>query len=257
MPTLAELVDHLDHLLEAGAFRDYGPNGLQVPGRTEIRTVVTGVSAHADLLSRAVDEGADLVLVHHGLFWRGQPLEITPAMHRRLKLLFDHDVALAAYHLPLDAHPEHGNNALLGRALGAVDQQPFAPHEGRPIGVHVRFEGDGLTLAELTARVRDAVGGREPVVVEGGPGAAARIRTLGIVSGGGTDSVHDAIALGLDAFLTGEPAERAFGIARDDGIHFLAAGHHATETFGIRRLGELLERDFGVRHVFVDVPNPI
>jgi dinuclear metal center YbgI/SA1388 family protein len=257
VPLLTELVDHLDRLLEIDAFRDYGPNGLQVPGRTDIRTVVTGVSSHADLLARAVEEGADLVVVHHGLFWRGQPLEITSAMHRRLKLLFDHDVALAAYHLPLDAHPEHGNNALLGQALGAVDQHPFAPHDGRPIGVRVRFEGAGLTVAELTARVREAVGGREPVVVEGGPGAAERIRTLGIVSGGGTDYVHDAIALGLDAFLTGEPAERAFGIARDEGIHFLAAGHHATETFGVRRLGELLERDFGVRHVFVDVPNPI
>jgi dinuclear metal center YbgI/SA1388 family protein len=257
MPVLTELTDHLDRLLEIRAFRDYGPNGLQVPSEAEILTVVTGVSAHAELLRRAADEGADLVVVHHGLFWRGQPLEVTPSMYRRLKLLFDHDMALAAYHLPLDAHPEHGNNALIAAGLGGVDPQPFAAHEDRPIGIHVRFEGDALTLEELTARVRTLVGGREPVVIAGGSGASPVIRSLGIVSGGGTDYVHDAIALGLDAFLTGEPSERAYGIAKDDGIHFLAAGHHATETFGVRRLGELLEREFGVRHVFVDVPNPI
>ncbi|MBI5103407.1 MAG: Nif3-like dinuclear metal center hexameric protein [Solirubrobacterales bacterium] len=254
MPHLHDLIAHLDALLDAQAFRDYGPNGLQVPGPTDIETIVTGVSAHVPLLHRAVEERADLVLVHHGLFWRGQPLEVTPAMHKRLKLLYGHDMALAAYHLPLDAHPEHGNNAILGGLVGGTGQQPFAEHDGRPIGVRVAFEGAGLTLDELVARVRDAVGGREPVVVPGGPD---RIRTLGIVSGGGTDHVHDAVALGLDAFLTGEPSERAFGIAHDDGIHFLAAGHHATETFGVRRLGELLAERFGVRHVFVDVPNPI
>jgi dinuclear metal center YbgI/SA1388 family protein len=254
VPPLTQLIDHLDRLLAVEGFRDYGPNGLQVPGRTEVQTVVTGVSAHADLFRRAAEHGADLILVHHGLFWRGQPLEVTPAMYRRLKILFDGDIALAAYHLPLDAHPEHGNNALLAAGLGATDAQPFAEHENRAIGVRARFAGDGLTLDELVARVRELVGGREPVVIDGGP---ERVRTIGIVSGGGTDYVHDAVALGLDAFLTGEPSERAYGIARDDGIHFLAAGHHATETFGVRSLGELLEREFGVRHVFVDVPNPI
>jgi dinuclear metal center YbgI/SA1388 family protein len=254
MPETTDLITHLDRLLDAGAFRDYGPNGLQVPGPAEVQTVVTGVSANGELLARAAAEGADLVLVHHGLFWRGGPLHITRAQHRRLRLLFDADMALAAYHLPLDAHPEHGNNALLATGLQGSDPLPFAPHEGRPIGVRVAFPGDGLTLAELTDRVRVLVGGREPLVIDGG---GTRVRTLGIVSGGGTDHVHDALALGLDAFLTGEPSERAYGIARDEGIHFLAAGHHATETFGVRRLGELLERDFGVRHVFVDVPNPI
>jgi dinuclear metal center YbgI/SA1388 family protein len=254
MPQTTDLIAYLDRLLEADAFRDYGPNGLQVPGATEVQTVVTGVSAHADLLTRAAAEGADLVLVHHGLFWRGAPLQITPAQHRRLRLLFDADMALAAYHLPLDAHPEHGNNALLAAGLGGVDPLPFAAHEGRPIGIRASLPDGGLDLAELTDRVRTLVGGREPLVIDGG---RSRIHTLGIVSGGGTDHIHDALALGLDAFLTGEPSERAYGIARDEGIHFLAAGHHATETFGVRRLGELLAQEFGVRHVFVDVPNPI
>jgi dinuclear metal center YbgI/SA1388 family protein len=249
MPQITQIVAYLDQLLAVDAFRDYGPNGLQVPGRQEVQTIVTGVSANGRLLDGAVATGADLVLVHHGLFWRGDPQEITPILHRRLQPLFAHDIALAAYHLPLDAHPEHGNNALLAAALGGVDAQRFGE-----IGIQVRFEGDGLTIAELTARLRTAVGGREPLVVDAGP---ERIRTLGIVTGAASDNMLDAIALGLDAFVTGEPAERAFSIATDARIHFLAGGHHATETFGVRRLGELLAHEFGIRHTFVDVPNPI
>jgi dinuclear metal center YbgI/SA1388 family protein len=250
MPPITDLIDHLDRLLAIEEFRDYGPNGLQVPGPTEVRTVVTGVSANGPLIDAAVAEDADLIVVHHGLFWRGDPQQITPLLHRRLKPLLTNDVALAAYHLPLDAHLEHGNNALLAAALHGADVRRFAE-----VGVQVTFdEPDGLTIDELTARVRDAVGGREPLVVAAGP---ERIRTLGIVSGSASDDMLEAIDLGLDAFLTGEPAERAYSIATDAQIHFLAAGHHATETFGVRRLGELLAVAFGVRHVYVDVPNPI
>jgi dinuclear metal center YbgI/SA1388 family protein len=255
MPPITDLIAHLDRLLAVEEFRDYGPNGLQVPGPTEVRTVVTGVSANGPLIDAAVAADADLIVVHHGLFWRGDPLEITPLLQRRLKPLLTHDIALAAYHLPLDAHPEHGNNALLAQHLGGADPRPFAEQGGRPIGVRITFpEPDGITVDELTARVRDAVGGRPPLVVDAGP---ERIRTLGIVSGAATDELLAAIDLGLDAFLTGEPAERGYSIATDAGIHFLAAGHHATETFGVRRLGEILAAEFGVRHVYVDVPNPI
>ncbi|MCW3022546.1 MAG: Nif3-like dinuclear metal center hexameric protein [Conexibacter sp.] len=254
MPAISQVVDHLDRLLEVDAFRDYGPNGLQVPTNAEVQTVVTGVSANGALIARALEEEADLVLVHHGLFWRGEPLEITPLKHRRLAPFFAHGMGLAAYHLPLDAHPEHGNNALIAAGLRAETVGRFGEQGGRAIGVHVRFAGDGLTIDELTERVGALMGGRAPLVIAGGP---ERIRTLGIVSGAATDDVHGAIDLGLDAFLTGEPAERAFSIAHDAGIHFLAAGHHATETFGVRRLGDLLEREFGVRHVWVDVPNPV
>jgi dinuclear metal center YbgI/SA1388 family protein len=256
MARLPDLIDTLDALLDARSFADYGPNGLQVPAQdpeAEIATVVTGVSAHAPLIERAVAEGADLVLVHHGLFWGGQPLEVTRAMHRRLRPLLVNDIALAAYHLPLDAHPEHGNNALIADALGLVDRAPFGEHRGRAIGVRGRLPGDGLAPGELVARVRD-VCEHDVLHIAGGPDV---VRTLGIVSGGGTDHVHDATALGLDAFLTGEPSERAYGAALDEGIHFLAAGHHATETFGVRRLGDLLAAGHGVRHVHVDIRNPI
>ena len=249
MPLLTDLISHLDRLLTVDEFRDYGPNGLQVPGPGEVQTVVTGVSANGQLIDAAAAEGADLIVVHHGLFWRGDPQAMTPLLHRRLAPLFAHDIALAAYHLPLDAHLEHGNNALLAAHLGGIGARRFAE-----VGVAVTFPDGGLTIEELTARVRDAVGGRAPLVIDAGP---ERITSLGIVTGAATDDVVHAIDLGLDAFLTGEPAERAFSIAHDAGIHFLAAGHHATETFGVRRLGELLAQEFGVRHIYVDVPNPI
>lgn len=255
MPTIRELIRHLDDVLEAGAFADYGPNGLQVPGppaADDVEHVVTGVSASVELFVRAAELRADLVLVHHGLFW-GEPAgPITPALRRRLKLLFDHDMALAAYHLPLDAHPQLGNNALIATGLGAVAAEPFAEHRGRPIGVIADFEPP-LERERLIAEVARLTA-REPLVIPAGP---ALVRRLGIVSGSAADDIEEAIALGLDAFLTGEPAERIMAIAQEGGVTFLAAGHYATETFGIRALGESLAARFGVRHTFVDVPNPI
>ena len=248
----ADLLADLDDLLQTSSFQDYGPNGLQVPGPDEVETVVTGVSANAELFERAAEAGADLVLVHHGLFWGGAPQALDRPAKRRLQLLFDHDMALAAYHLPLDAHPEVGNNALLARALGAEAWTPFAEHRGRPIGVAATF-ADGLAAPELLARVRAATD-REPLAFLDGPQV---VRSAGIVSGAGGDHLADAIALGLDALITGEPSERHMALAREAGIHFLAAGHYATETFGVQALGERLAARFGVRHIFVDVPNPI
>jgi dinuclear metal center YbgI/SA1388 family protein len=250
---LANLLTYLEDLLQPAAFSDYGPNGLQVPGPDEVRTVVTGVSASAELFERAAAHGADLVLVHHGLFWTGAPLALTPSAKRRLQLLFEHDMALAAYHLPLDGHAEVGNNALLAARLGCAEREPFAFHKSMPIGVQGRFEGDGIAADELVARTRRLTG-REPLAFLDGP---ERVRTIGVVSGAGADYLGDAVAAGLDAFLTGEPAERVMTHAREERIHFVAAGHYATETFGVRRLGELLAEHFGVAQLFVDVPNPI
>jgi dinuclear metal center YbgI/SA1388 family protein len=253
MTSVYSIVEHLDSLLDPAAYDDYGPNGLQVPGREAVETVVTGVSANVDLFTRAREEHADLVLVHHGLFWAGPPRSLDRASKRRLKLLFDADMSLAAYHLPLDGHLEHGNNALLAAAIGCEAWDAFAAHKRTTIGVAGRFAGDGIAPADLVARVAEATG-REPLAFTDGP---ERVRTVGIVSGAGADYLEDAIAQGLDAFVTGEPIERAMARAREAGVHFLAAGHYATETFGVRRLGDLLAARFGVRHAFVDVPNPI
>lgn len=252
--TTAEIIAFCDALLEPARYRDYAPNGLQVPGPEHVHTVVTGVSAHAELFEAAVAEDADLVLAHHGIFWRGQPQAISPAFKRRLQLLFDADIALAAYHLPLDGHPEVGNNALLADALGCIAHAPFAEHDGATIGVCGDFGPDGISPADLVHRVREACFGREPLAFLEGP---EHIRRIGIVSGAAVDYVGDAVGAGLDAFLTGEPAERVMAQAREEGIHVLAAGHYATEIRGIRGLGDRIAERFGIRHVFVDVPNPI
>ncbi|HVE68384.1 MAG TPA: Nif3-like dinuclear metal center hexameric protein [Solirubrobacteraceae bacterium] len=242
-----EILVHLDGLLAPERFDDHGPNGLQVPGPETVDTVATGVSANLETIEAARDAGAQLVLVHHGLFWDGDPRALSPVTAGRLKALLAGDIALAAYHLPLDAHPEHGNNALIARGLDATGSEPFAG-----IGVAARF-AEPLPAAELVARVA-ALTGREPLVFDAGPDP---VRTIAIVSGAGAGLLEAAAAAGLDAFLTGEPREPVMGTAREAGIHFLAAGHYATETFGIRRLGDLVAERFGVRHVFVDVPNPV
>jgi dinuclear metal center YbgI/SA1388 family protein len=247
-----EIVAFLDELLEIDSFADYGPNGLQVPGAAEVSKVVTGVSAQLELFERAAQTGAQLVLCHHGLFWDFHPRSLGMAMKERLKALFDADMSLAAYHLPLDAHPEVGNNALICSALGLERAEPLAEHKGRPIGF-VGRSAEGIPFADLRERCA-SVFGQEPFVWPAGP---ETVRSVGVVSGGAPGSFHEAIARGVDAFLTGETAEHVMAEARENRVHFIAGGHYATETFGIRRLGELVAERFGVEHDFVDVPNPI
>ena len=246
--SVVALIRDLDDLLDPGAFSDFGPNGLQVPGRERVSKVVTGVSAQRELIERAVALDAGLVLVHHGLFWDFHPTGLTPTLAERLRPLFKHDIALAAYHLPLDAHPTVGNNAQLAERLGCASHEAFAG-----IGRVGEFAGHGIAAADLFTRVR-AVTAREPLVFDAGP---ERVRRIGLISGSAVKYLPQAVALGLDAFLTGEPAEHAMADAREAGIHFIAAGHYATETFGVRRLGEHLAERFGIEHVFVDIPNPV
>jgi dinuclear metal center YbgI/SA1388 family protein len=242
------LISALDDLLDPGAFSDLGPNGLQVPGRDTIAKVVTGVTAQRELIDRAVALDAGLVLVHHGLFWDFHPTGLTPTLAERLRPLFKHDIALAAYHLPLDGHPSVGNNAQLAERLGCASHEAFAQ-----IGRVGEFAGDGIAAADLFSRVRE-VTRREPLVFDAGP---ERVRRIGIISGSAAKYLPQAVALGFDAFLTGEPAEHVMADAREAGIHFIAAGHYATETFGVRRLGEHLAERFGIEHEFVDIPNPV
>jgi dinuclear metal center YbgI/SA1388 family protein len=251
MAHIDHLIATLDDLLRPSEFQDLGPNGLQVPGAPEVTHVVTGVTAQKALAERAVELRAQLILVHHGLFWDFQPTGLTPLLAERLRPLFKHDVNLAGYHLPLDAHPEYGNNAQLATALGCADLRPFGDYKGTKIG----FAGTlpGITPTELHARVREATG-REPLLLGDGP---ERIRSIGIVSGAAADRLHEAAASGLDAFLTGEPREHITAEARELGLHFVAAGHYATETFGVRALGDLLAARFGLQHTFVDLPNPV
>jgi dinuclear metal center YbgI/SA1388 family protein len=248
-----EIIEFCDDLLDAAAFADYAPNGLQVPGAEEVERIVTGVSAHRELIERAVGAGAQMLIAHHGLFWEFHPRALSKATADRLRLALGADLSVAAYHLPLDAHPKLGNNALLRDALGfEPSPEPFGEAKGVPIGV-VGRSAVGVPADELAERVR-TVTAREPLVFAAGPGL---IRSIGIISGAGASAVHEAVALRLDALLTGEPAEHVMADAREGGLHFIAAGHYATETFGVRALGEAIAERFGVQHEFVDVPNPV
>jgi len=247
MAELAEIIDYLDGLMDPVSFEDYGPNGLQVPGSDEVTKVVTGVSAQLELFERAAGAGAQLVLCHHGLFWNFHPRALTPAMKRRLGVLFEHDISLAGYHLPLDAHPEVGNNALICEALGLERGERFGD-----VGWVGRSQ-PGVAFPEFRERCV-AVFGQDPFVWDAGPDV---VHSVGVVSGAAHSSLMDAIALGLDAFITGEPAEHTMADAREGSVHFLACGHYATETFGVKRLGALLEERFAIAHEFVDLPNPI
>jgi dinuclear metal center YbgI/SA1388 family protein len=248
-----DVIAFCDELLDAGAFTDYGPNGLQVPGSGEVGLVATAVSAHLGSIRAAVDLGADLLIAHHGLFWDFHPRTLSEAMAARLRITLDAGLSVAGYHLPLDAHPGIGNNALLARELGFDPEPgPIGHAKGRHIGMIGR-SADGVPAGELFARVERALD-REPLVFAEGPGT---VRSIGVVTGSGASDIHTAIELGLDALITGEPAEHVMADAREGGIHFVAAGHYATEIAGIRTLGELVAAEFGIEHRFVDIPNPI
>lgn len=253
MASRDEIVGFCDELLQIGSFDDYGPNGLQVPGAAEVERVVTGVTANLELLEAAVGSGAQLVLTHHGLLWGSEVTALSGPMAARLKALLCADASLAAYHLPLDAHAEIGNNALLRDRLGLEpDDRPFGEAKGRTIGT-IGVATEPLTVTDLSARLAE-VTGQDPLVFDSGP---ERIESVGVVTGSGGFALHEAGRLGLDALVTGEPSEPVMGEAREYGIHFLAGGHYATERLGIRRLGELVAERFGVEHDFIDVPNPV
>jgi dinuclear metal center YbgI/SA1388 family protein len=250
---VADVLEEAQRILRPERFEDYCVNGLQVPGASEVSTLVSGVSANLELFERAIDARAQLLIVHHGIFWGSGVASIDANLKRRLQTLFEGDLALAAYHLPLDAHPQLGNNALLARALGGDALLPFGQHGAETIGFLARLSGEGMQPAELAAQIQSLTA-REPLHFAFGP---ARVRCLAVVSGAGADYIDEARAAGADALLTGEVPERAMAQAREAGLHLYAAGHYATETFGVRALAERLAESFGLRHMFLDVPNPL
>jgi dinuclear metal center YbgI/SA1388 family protein len=246
-----EILSYLHETLEVAAYRDYGPQGLQVEGRETVRKIVTGVSACAALFERAAAAGADLVLVHHGILWDRDPRVVSGARRRRLQLLLEHELTLAAYHLCLDAHPILGNNALAARHLGLRSLQPWCERHGRTLGWWGEW---GPTSVDEAVRRIEALYATKALLLPGGP---PQVRTVGIISGGAQGEIHAALELGLDLFVTGEASEFVMHTAAEGGIHFVAAGHHATERLGIRALGRDLAARFALEHEFVDLPNPV
>jgi dinuclear metal center YbgI/SA1388 family protein len=242
-----EIIAFADELLDAGSYRDYGPMGMQVVGAEQVTRVVCGVSSSLELFERSAAAGAQLVLVHHGLLWENEPRTIDRRMKRRLQVLFDTDITLAAYHLALDAHPEIGNNVLLARELGLDVDAPFAE-----IGVGGWF-AEAPTISDLASLAARVVG-REPLVFAEGP---ERIRRAAVVSGGGAQYLSRAAADGYDVLVTGEAAEPTMMTARELGIHFVAAGHYATERLGVQALAARIAERFGIDWEFVELENPV
>lgn len=252
MVSLHELVAYTNGLLQSGSFSDYCPNGLQVEGRPQVRTIVSGVTASLALLEAAAAAGADAVLVHHGYFWKGEDARVVGMKRMRLRQLLTTDTSLLAWHLPLDAHAELGNNAQLARVLGLRQTGSF----GEEGGLQLACEGDlarPRTPEDLCGHLEQCLG-RTPQHI---PGSAQTISRVGWCTGAAQSYLEAAIGRGLDAFISGEISEQTVHIARESGIHYYAAGHHATERYGVQALGDHLAGHFGLAHRYIDIENPV
>lgn len=247
-----ELLDYCDRLLDSAAFADYCPNGLQVQGGERVWRIVSGVTASQALVDAAIAAQADLLLVHHGYFWKGEPAPLTGIKQRRIKALLQHDINLVAYHLPLDVHAELGNNVQLAHVMDWQIEGGLEPDNPRSVGLQGRLSvplsGEQLA-AQLAQRLQ-----RTPLHI---PGNDRPIRRIAWCTGAAQGYIDRAIALGVDAYITGEVSEPTVHLAREHGIHFFAAGHHATERYGVKALGEHLAQQFGIQHQFIDIDNPV
>ena len=242
-----QLADYLHDFLSVADFKDYAPNGLQVEGRTEIKRIVTGVTACQALIDKAVELQADAILVHHGYFWKSEPATITGFKQRRIKTLLQHDINLFGYHLPLDAHAELGNNAMLAKLWGLKDITP------EPGLVRLGKLSSKMEMDDFKQMVDDSLA-RDSLHLPGGP---SQVETIAWCSGGAQGYIDQAIAWGADVYVSGEVSEQTTHMAKECGIHYLAAGHHATERLGIKSLGEHLVEKFGLECHFVEVANPV
>jgi len=252
MATLTQVVNLLQDTLQPGSYQDYCPNGLQVGGREEVRLVVSGVTACQALIDEAVRLGADALLVHHGYFWKGESPCITGMKLNRLKTLLVNEMSLLAYHLPLDGHPEYGNNVQLAARLGLPVSRPLYPDNPRQVG-NISDLDAPISAEALSSRLHQALG-RAPLWINGGP---ERIRRIGFCTGGAQGFIEQAVLMGCDAYISGEISEPTVHTAREMGIHYFAAGHHATERYGVQALGTLLAERLGIEHRFVDIANPV
>ena len=249
--SLRDIDKTLKELLKPEDFVDFCPNGIQIEGKDEIERIVTGVTASRALVEAAIKDKADLILVHHGYFWKGEDKAITGLKKARIQLLLRNDISLCAYHLPLDAHPELGNNAQLAIVLGINQQNPLDIAKKHPIV----FSGElaiPQSFHEFQSRVESELR-REPFSIEG---RSKEIKSLAWCTGAAQNFIDLAVDAGVDAYLTGEVSEQTVHVARESGLHFFAAGHHATERYGVQALGDYLARKHSLSHTFIDIPNP-
>ncbi|PVY70776.1 dinuclear metal center YbgI/SA1388 family protein [Tamilnaduibacter salinus] len=244
-----DIIRQTEEWLQPDAFKDYNPNGLQSEGKADVRRIVSGVTACQAFLDAAIEDNADLVLVHHGYFWKGEDQRIRGMKQRRLRTLLTHDVNLLAYHLPLDAHETLGNNRQLADILSFQRARPLAP--GGLVWIGELSEP--MTPEALSAHLSQRLG-RAPLHVGTGPD---RIRTIAWCTGAAQGFIDEALAAGADAYVSGEISEPTTHTARECGIHYFAAGHHATERYGVQALGERLAETFGIEHRYIDIDNPV
>lgn len=248
----SELLAYLDDLLEPSQFQDYCPNGLQVAGSEHIGRIVTGVTASQALIDAAIETQADTIIVHHGYFWRGEAPQITGMKQQRLKALLTHNINLIAYHLPLDAHPELGNNVQLARWLN-IEVDGRINGSGDPAIALCGSLTREMSLTDFAGKIAHVLM-RPPLTIKG---HNRPITTIGWCTGAAQGYIQQAAELGLDAFLSGEISEQTVHLARELGIHYIAAGHHATERYGVKALGEMLARQWPVNVQFIDIDNPV
>ncbi|MDO9548494.1 MAG: Nif3-like dinuclear metal center hexameric protein [Candidatus Marinimicrobia bacterium] len=246
-----EILKYLDELLDVSSFSDYGPNGLQVEGRDEIKTIVTAVSASVELFEKAIEMQADAVLVHHGIIWNFERPVYRGGYKQRVKLLLEKDINLFGYHLPLDAHMKYGNAAQIAELLGLVEIQPFGEHEGNMVGVRAKMLA--TPYADIFEVIKRAIN-PDALLFPFGP---KLLEHVGIITGGAQKDIKQAILADMDMYITGEASEFVMHLAKEEKIHFVAAGHYATERFGIRALGNHLSGKFNLKVEFIDIPNPV
>ena len=250
--SLKELELELKKVLRPEQFKDYCPNGLQVEGRKEISKLVTGVTACQELITAAAEAGADALLVHHGYFWRGEDQSISGIKKVRIEALLKHELSLLAYHLPLDVHQEFGNNVQLGKVLGIEINGELGKQNNHPIGLTGTID-QGTDFETLKALIADKLD-RQPLAIEG---KSKTIKSIAWCTGAGQNYIELAVAAGADAYITGEVSEPTVHIARESGIHFFSAGHHATERYGVQAVGSYLASKFNLNHQFIDIDNPV
>ena len=251
MVQLKDLLNYSDNMLEVDRFNDYCPNGLQVEGKQEITKVVSGVTASQALIDAAIEEKADVLLVHHGYFWKGEDARIVGLKYKRIRSLIEAGISLLAYHLPLDAHPLYGNNAKLSDLLD-FDIAGSFPSSKDAVGMYGTLKTP-MSAADFSEKISTSLG-RDPLHIGE---KSEQIHTIAWCSGAAQSYIEAAAELGVDAYLTGEVSEQTVHIARELGIHFYAAGHHATERYGVQALGEHLASHFALKHQFIDIANPV
>ncbi|MDD7805413.1 MAG: Nif3-like dinuclear metal center hexameric protein [Endozoicomonas sp. (ex Botrylloides leachii)] len=250
--TLKEIVDCLNTVLCPQLFKDYCPNGLQVEGRAKVTKIISGVTACQALIDAAIEQQADAILVHHGYFWRGEEAALTGMKKRRLSALLKHDISLIVYHLPLDAHATLGNNVQLAKQMNWPIKGAMPSEKEHAIGNWGELN-QPMTLTELGLQLEQVLG-RTPLIIEGGNHL---VNSIAWCTGAAQSMIDKALTLGVDAFISGEISEATVHVARENNIHYVSAGHHATERYGVQALGHFLAEKFGVGHQFIDIDSPV